>query len=82
MVITIDGFFEEAIESWPEWDLSPQPMHSVQILQPTELSGHEFKSHSEPTLQSYSTSSFIHCHISFWLPAFLSHHVYFDGNCL
>ena len=23
MVCTIEGFFEVAIESWPEWDLNP-----------------------------------------------------------
>ena len=26
MVFTNDGFFEVAIESWPEWDLNPQPL--------------------------------------------------------
>ena len=26
------GFFEVAIESWPEWDLNPQPLNSVQTL--------------------------------------------------
>ena len=31
-----------AIESWPEWDLNPRPLNSIQTLQPTELSGHEF----------------------------------------
>ena len=32
MVFTTDGFFEVAIESWPEWDLNPQPLNSVQTL--------------------------------------------------
>ena len=32
MVFTTDGFFEVAIESWPEWDLNPQPLNSVQML--------------------------------------------------
>ena len=28
-----NGFFEEAIESWPEWDLNPLPLNnSVQML--------------------------------------------------
>ena len=27
MVFTIDGFFEAVIESWPEWDLNPQPLN-------------------------------------------------------
>ena len=29
---TTGGFFEVAIENWPEWDLNPQPMNSVQTL--------------------------------------------------
>ena len=32
MVFTTNGFFEVAIESWPEWDLNPQPLNSVQML--------------------------------------------------
>ena len=54
MVFTTEGFFEVAIESWPGWDLNPRPLNFVQTLQPTELSGHELNSHSEPTLYSYS----------------------------
>ena len=30
MVFTTDGFFEVAIESWPEEDLNPRPLNSVQ----------------------------------------------------
>ena len=26
------GLFEVATESWPEWDLNPQPLNSVQML--------------------------------------------------
>ena len=37
MVFTTEGFFEVAIESWPEWDLNPRPLNSVQTLKPTEL---------------------------------------------
>ena len=29
---TIDRFFEVAIESWPEWNLNPRPLNSVQTL--------------------------------------------------
>ena len=29
MVFTTEGFFKIAIESWPEWDLNPQPQNSV-----------------------------------------------------
>ena len=28
MVFTTDTLFEVAIESWPEWDLNPQPLIS------------------------------------------------------
>ena len=52
MVFTTEGFLEVAIESWREWDLNPRPLNFVQTLQPTELSGHEFNFHSEPTLCS------------------------------
>ena len=31
-IIVTDGFFEVALESWPEWDLNPQPLNSVQTL--------------------------------------------------
>ena len=30
MYITPEGFFQVAIESWPEWDLSPRPLKSFQ----------------------------------------------------
>ena len=30
--IYIEGFLEVAIESWPEWDLNPRPLNSVQTL--------------------------------------------------
>ena len=53
MVFTTERFLEVAIESWPEWDLSPRPLNSGQMLQPTELSGHEFNSHSQLTLYSH-----------------------------
>ena len=29
MIFTTEEFFEVAIESWPEWDLSPQPVIQV-----------------------------------------------------
>ena len=32
MVFITEVFFEVAIESWPEWDLNPQPLNSVQTL--------------------------------------------------
>ena len=27
-----EGFFEVAIESWPEWDLNPRPLNSLKTL--------------------------------------------------
>ena len=32
MVFITEGFFEVAIECWPEWDLNPQPLNSFQTL--------------------------------------------------
>ena len=32
MVFSTKAFFEVAIESWPEWDLNPRPLNSVQTL--------------------------------------------------
>ena len=54
MVLTTGRFLEVAKESWPEWNLILRPLKSVQKLQPTELSGHECNTHSEPTLDGYS----------------------------
>ena len=31
-VFTTEGLFEVDIESWPEWDLKPRPVNSVQTL--------------------------------------------------
>ena len=80
MVFITEGFFEAATESWPEWDLNPRPLNSVQTLQPTEPSGHEFNSHSEPTL--YSHSNFIVCSVSHFISAiaFVSRQVCFNRS--
>ena len=32
MVFTNEGLFEVALKSWPEWDLNPRPLNSVQTL--------------------------------------------------
>ena len=32
MVFSTEGLLEAAIESWPEWDLNPRPLNSVQTL--------------------------------------------------
>ena len=34
-VFTTEEFLEVAIESWPERDLNPQPLNSVQTLKPS-----------------------------------------------
>ena len=36
MVFTTEELFEVAIESWPEWDLNPQPLNSVLNNSPSE----------------------------------------------
>ena len=43
MAFTTEGFFEKATESWPGWDLNPQPVNFVQMLQLTELTGQTMK---------------------------------------
>ena len=32
MIFTTEGLPEVAIENWPEWDLNPRPLGSVQTL--------------------------------------------------
>ena len=32
MVFITEGFFEVAIESWPESDLNPRPLNSVETI--------------------------------------------------
>ena len=67
MVFTTEEFFKVAIESWREWDLNLRPLNSVQTLYPIKLSGHEFNSHSEPNLCSYS--NFIVCSVLSFISA-------------
>ena len=84
MIFTTERFFEIAIGETVEWDLNPLPLNSVQMLELTDLSGHELNLHSEPTL--YSNSSFLGC--SVWdiilTIVFVSHHLFqskfFWGN--
>ena len=82
MGFTTECFLEVAIESWSEWESNPRSMNSVQTLYPTELPGHEFNSHSEPTLYSYS--KFIVCSVSHFISpiAFVSRHVYLNSKFL
>ena len=67
MVCTTGGFIKVAIDSRIEMDLNPQLLHAVQALQPTELAGHEFNSHSERTLCDYW--NFIVCSVSDFISA-------------
>ena len=53
MTFIAEGFLELVTESWPERDLNPRPLNSAQTLKSTELLGHDFNSHPEPTLYSY-----------------------------
>ena len=59
MVFTTEVFFEVAIESWPEWNLNPRPLNSVQTFQPTELSGHELNSDSETKRNFENNATYI-----------------------
>ena len=80
MVFITEGFFEAVIESWRVWDLNTQPLNSIQTLEPTELSGHEFNSHRESTLYSYSTYNV--CLVSYFVSAiaFVSRHFCFNRS--
>ena len=31
-LFTTEGLFKAAIESWPQWDLNPQPLNSIHML--------------------------------------------------
>ena len=66
IVFTSEKLYEVAISSWLELFLSTRPLNSVQTLETTDLSDHEFNSHSDPTLcAATSISSLVQCHISF-----------------
>ena len=67
MVCTTEGFFKVAIESWPEWDLNPQPLNSVR--RSNRLS-YQAMSSTCTQIQLCTTipmSLFVQCHISFRL---------------
>ena len=66
MIFTAEGFFEVAIESWPEWDLNPRPLNSHSSRNESQL----FR--ATPISSISSVSDFIAAF------AFLSHHVYFN----
>ena len=62
MVFITEGFFEVAIESWPEWDLNPRPLNSVQSYQAMSSTCTQSQ-----LCTATPISSFVQCHISFWL---------------
>ena len=65
MVFTTEGFFEVAIESWPEWNLNPRPLNSVH----NRLS-HQAMNSTRTTSQlctATPNSSFGRCQVSFRL---------------
>ena len=53
MLFTTEGLFEIAIESWPEWDLNPQPLNSTRT--------------QNQLCTTTPISSFVQCLISFRL---------------
>ena len=58
--INSKGLLEVAIENWLKWDLNPQPLNSMQLLQQTAPWGHKFNFHSELNLPTvYSCSLYI-----------------------
>ena len=63
MVFLTGGFFEVAIESWPEWDLNPRPLNSVQIMNQAINSTRT----QSQLCTATPISSFVQFHISFRL---------------
>ena len=58
MVFTTDRFFEVTIDSWPEWDLDPWPLNSVQTLWPTDALTHTYMYISMSNMSLMSHMSF------------------------
>ena len=63
MVFTTEEFFDVAIESWTDWDLSSRPLNFVQMLY---------------TLYSYSSFIVSSVSYFILLYASVSHHVYLN----
>ena len=60
---TEEGFLEIAIESWPEWNLNPQPLNSVQdsVQVPfTEFGYHNIKCCKKYRQGTKKLSEFLH----------------------
>ena len=66
-VFTTDGFFEVAIESWPEWDLNPRPL--IPFRRSNQMSYQAISSTRTQSQLFRATpiSSFVQCDISFRL---------------
>ena len=47
MVFITEGFFEVAIESWPEWDLNARPLNSVTKIKIAYYSNYKVKNNCE-----------------------------------
>ena len=65
MVFTTEGFFEVAMESWPEWDLSHD--HRIPFRRSNRLSYHAMSSTRTQSQLCTATpiSSFVQCQVSF-----------------
>ena len=61
-IFTTEGFFNIAIESWPEWGLNTQPLNSKWAIRPwVQLSLRSNFVTATPI------SLFVQCQVSFWL---------------
>ena len=68
MVLTTEGFFEVAIESWPGWVLNPRPLDSVQTFRRSNRLGYQAMSSTRIQIQLCTAtpiSSFVQCQVSF-----------------
>ena len=67
MVFLTGGFFEVAIESWPEWDLNPRPL--IPFRRSNQMSYQAISSTRTQSQLFRATpiSSFVQCDISFRL---------------
>ena len=82
MVFTTDEFSEVAVESWPEWDLNPRPLNSVQTSYRLSYQAMNSTLTQSQLCTATPISLFVQCHISFRLFALVSRHVYFNRSFL
>ena len=67
MVFTTEGFFEVAIESWPEWDLNPRLRNSVQTSNRLSYQAMSSTRTQSQLCTATPISSFVQCKVSFRL---------------